>query len=198
MSDPVEAILRERVIAILRRVPDVDRVVDGLAAGGVRVLEITLDDPHALQYIARLARREDLVVGAGTVRTVAEADAAIAAGAAFCVSPATVPAVVERCLERGVPPLPGALTPTELERARALGAPLVKLFPASLGGPGYLRDILAPLGDLRVVPTGGIDAGNARAFLDAGARAVGAGGSLVRSADVEAAARELVRAVQGS
>ncbi|MGZ8695636.1 MAG: bifunctional 4-hydroxy-2-oxoglutarate aldolase/2-dehydro-3-deoxy-phosphogluconate aldolase, partial [Gaiellaceae bacterium] len=133
---------------------------------------------------------------AGRVRRPELGGPAGAAGAAACVAPARGPEVVERCLDRGVPVVPGALTPTEVERAWSLGAALVKLFPGSAVGPEYLRELLAPLADVPLIVTGGIDATNARAFLDAGAVAVGAGSSLTAAADVEAAARELVAAVR--
>ena len=142
----VTQVRAERVVAILRRVdPDrVDAVVDALVAGGVRIVEITLDSDDASGAIARLARRGDVLVAAGTVRTPADVDAAVDAGAALCVGPATRPAVVERCLARGVPAIPGAMTPSEVEEAWALGASLVKLFPAGTLGPGYVRDLRRP------------------------------------------------------
>jgi len=198
MEPVVERIRDERLVAILRRVPDPESVVDALARGGVRVIEITLDSDDAAAVIARLRRREDVSVIAGTVRRPEQVDEAVRAGAEACVSPGLVPEVVERCRSLGVPFVPGALTPTEVERAWSLGAALVKLFPGSAGGPGYLRELVAPLSDVPLIVTGGIDATNARAFLDAGAVAVGAGSSLTGAEDVEAAARELVAAVHGS
>ena len=148
--------------------------------------------------IARLRQRGGLSVIAGTVRRPEQVDEAVGAGAQACVSPALVPEVVERCRSLGVPLVPGALTPTEVERAWSLGAALVKLLPGSAAGPEYVRELVAPLSDIPLIVTGGIDSTNARAFLDAGAVAVGAGSSLTGAADVEAAARELVAAVQGA
>jgi 2-dehydro-3-deoxyphosphogluconate aldolase/(4S)-4-hydroxy-2-oxoglutarate aldolase len=186
----------ERALAVLRSVPGLDRVVEQLAAGGLRIVEVTLDSPGALASIAGLRERHpDLLVGAGTVRTPDQVEAAAAAGAAFCVAPGTVEAAIDRAHALGVPFVPGALTPSEVERAWALEPAAVKLFPASLGGPGYVRELLAPLGDLPLVVTGGVDAGNAADFLTAGAVAVGAGTSLARAADPKAAARALVAAV---
>jgi 2-dehydro-3-deoxyphosphogluconate aldolase/(4S)-4-hydroxy-2-oxoglutarate aldolase len=192
-----ERIREERVVAVLRGVEDLNRVVHALVAGGIGVVEVTLDSHDALRAIARLADRGDVTVLAGTVRRAEQVDDAVRAGAAACVAPAFVPAVVERCGELGVPAIPGALTPTEVEAAWGSGAALVKLFPASLGGPGYVRDLLAPLADVPLLVTGGVNAGNAAAFLEAGAVAVGAGSSLVHAADVEAEARRLVAAVRG-
>jgi 2-dehydro-3-deoxyphosphogluconate aldolase/(4S)-4-hydroxy-2-oxoglutarate aldolase len=188
----LDRIRAERVVAVLRRVPDVDSVVEALLAGGIRIIEITLDSDDALATIERLRARGDLTVLAGTVRTPQEAEAAVAAGAEVCVAPALVPEMVERCRGLGVPAVPGALTPSELEAARALGAELVKLFPGNLVGPGYVRDVLAPLTGVELIVTGGVDLTNARAFIEAGAVAVGVGSALTSAADVETQARKLV------
>jgi 2-dehydro-3-deoxyphosphogluconate aldolase/(4S)-4-hydroxy-2-oxoglutarate aldolase len=193
----VDRIRAERLVAILRRVPDPDGVVEALARAGFGVIEITLDADDALEVIARLRRRGDVSVIAGTVRRPEQVAPAVEAGAEACVSPGLVPEVVERCRELSVPVVPGALTPTEVELAWALGAALVKLFPGNAVGPGYVRELLAPLADVPLIVTGGIDAGNARGFLEAGAVAVGAGSALTGAADVEAAARRLVAAVAG-
>jgi 2-dehydro-3-deoxyphosphogluconate aldolase / (4S)-4-hydroxy-2-oxoglutarate aldolase len=188
----LDRIRAERVVAVLRRVPDVDSVVEALLAGGIRIIEITLDSDDALATIERLRARGDLTVLAGTVRTPQEAEAAVAAGAEVCVAPALVPEMVERCRGLGVPAVPGALTPSELEAARVLGAELVKLFPGNLVGPGYVRDVLAPLTGVELIVTGGVDLTNARAFIEAGAVAVGVGSALTSAADVETQARKLV------
>jgi 2-dehydro-3-deoxyphosphogluconate aldolase/(4S)-4-hydroxy-2-oxoglutarate aldolase len=105
--------------------------------------------------------------------------------------------MVERCRALGLPAIPGGLTPSELESARALGAELVKLFPGSLVGAGYVREVLAPLAGLQLLVTGGVDRSNAREFIDAGAVAVGVGSALTTAADVEAEARRVVAAVRG-
>jgi 2-dehydro-3-deoxyphosphogluconate aldolase/(4S)-4-hydroxy-2-oxoglutarate aldolase len=134
------------------------------------------------------------------------ATASIDAGAQFVVTPTTSPAVIRACVARGTPILSGALTPTEALTAHEAGASMVKLFPARFGGPQYLRDILAPLPFLRIVPTGGVGAENARAYIDAGAVAIGVGGSLitvqaVAQADwgrITAGARAVVEAIRGA
>jgi 2-dehydro-3-deoxyphosphogluconate aldolase/(4S)-4-hydroxy-2-oxoglutarate aldolase len=196
--DLADRLAAARVVAVLRAAREPERVVDAVVAGGITVVEITLDSPGAEQVIAAARERHpDVLVGAGTVRTAADVDRAVAAGAAFCVAPATVEETLERAAAAGVPMIPGALTPSEIERAVALGAPVVKLFPGSLGGPAYVRELRGPLSDVPLLITGGVDAGNARAFLDAGAIAVGAASSLARAADPEAAARELVAAARG-
>jgi 2-dehydro-3-deoxyphosphogluconate aldolase / (4S)-4-hydroxy-2-oxoglutarate aldolase len=183
----VERIRQERLVAILRRVDDIDRRVAELAENGVNVVEITLDSDGALDAI----RRHPGAL-AGTVRTVSQVDAAADAGAAAIVSPGFVPEVVARARELGLPAIPGALTPTEVEAAWQAGAALVKLFPAGLGGPRYVRDVLAPLGDVPLLVTGGVDSTNAVAFLEAGAVAVGVGSAL----DDPAEARRLVAALR--
>jgi 2-dehydro-3-deoxyphosphogluconate aldolase/(4S)-4-hydroxy-2-oxoglutarate aldolase len=188
----IERIRAERLVAILRRLPDVDTRVSALADAGFGVVEITLDDPDAPAAIERARLRGDVTVLAGTVRRADQVDLAATAGAEAVVSPAFVREVVERAAELGVPAVPGALTPTEVEAAWRAGAALVKLFPGSLGGPAYVRELLAPLADIPLLVTGGIDSRNARAFLDAGAIAVGAGSVLEDPAE----ARRLVEAVR--
>jgi 2-dehydro-3-deoxyphosphogluconate aldolase / (4S)-4-hydroxy-2-oxoglutarate aldolase len=194
-ASAVDRIGAERIVAILRRVADVEAVLAALAAGGIRIVEITLDSEDALETISRLRANRELTVLAGTVRTPSDAEAAAAAGAEACVAPALVPETVERCRELGVPAIPGALTPSEIEAALALGAPLVKLFPGRLLGPAYVRDLLAPLAGAPLIVTGGVSLANAREFLDAGAVAVGVGSALTAAADIEAEARRLVAAV---
>jgi 2-dehydro-3-deoxyphosphogluconate aldolase/(4S)-4-hydroxy-2-oxoglutarate aldolase len=194
----IERIRAERLLAVLRDVDEVDRVVESLVAGGIRVVEVTLDSRDALGAIERTRARGDVTVLAGTVRRAGQVDDAVLAGAEACVGPAFVPAVVERCLELGVPAIPGTLTPTEIETAWQAGAAMVKVFPGSVGGPGYVRQLLAPLADVPLLVTGGVTAKNAAEYLASGAVAVGAGSSLAASPDVEAQARRLVEAVRGT
>lgn len=187
----VEAIRAARLVAILRRAEDVDARVARLATAGLRVVEITLDSDDALAAIERTRSRGDVTVLAGTVRNAAQVDAAVAAGAEGIVAPGLSRAVVERAAALAVPAIPGALTPTEIQTAWNAGAALVKLFPARLGGPRYVSDVLAPLADVPLLVTGGVDATNARAFLDAGAVAVGVGSGLGSDAEL----RRLLAAV---
>jgi 2-dehydro-3-deoxyphosphogluconate aldolase / (4S)-4-hydroxy-2-oxoglutarate aldolase len=179
----IERIREARIVAVLRCVADVDAAVAQLATAGIALVEITLDSDDALAAI----RRHPGAL-AGTVRTPDQVDAAVEAGAAAVVSPTFVPEVVARARELRVPAIPGALTPTEVEGAWRAGATLVKLFPAALGGPRYVRDLLAPLSDVPLIVTGGIGASNARAFLDAGAIAVGTS-RIDDAADLVAAVR---------
>jgi 2-dehydro-3-deoxyphosphogluconate aldolase/(4S)-4-hydroxy-2-oxoglutarate aldolase len=174
----IETIRAARLVAILRRAAEADAEVARLAVAGVRVVEITLDSDDALGAIERARRRGDVTVLAGTVREPAQVDAAVSAGAEGIVAPSLSLAVLERAAALGAPSIPGALTPTEVETAWRAGAALVKLFPARLGGPRYVQNVLAPLTDVPLVATGGVDATNARAFLDAGAVAVGVGSGL--------------------
>jgi 2-dehydro-3-deoxyphosphogluconate aldolase/(4S)-4-hydroxy-2-oxoglutarate aldolase len=178
--------LTGRVVVILRarRGEHLDAVLDVLVESGVRSLEITLNTPGALAALRRAGTRygPEVTLGAGTVRTVAELEDAVAAGARFLVSPHTDPALAARAGEVGVPYLPGALTPTEIVAAWTAGAAAVKLFPARLGGPRYLRDLREPLGDIPIVPTGGVSADNVADWFAAGAVAVGVGGTLIGDA----------------
>jgi 2-dehydro-3-deoxyphosphogluconate aldolase/(4S)-4-hydroxy-2-oxoglutarate aldolase len=152
-----------------------------LAAGGVTAVEITLTTPGALEGIRDVARADlsGCIVGAGSVLDERSAREVLAAGAQFVVSPTFDDAVLRVCREANVPCMPGALTPRELLEAWRAGASLIKLFPASLVGPGYIRDVLAPLPFLRLVPSGGVSLENAAAWIQAGAAAVSVGGALV-------------------
>jgi 2-dehydro-3-deoxyphosphogluconate aldolase/(4S)-4-hydroxy-2-oxoglutarate aldolase len=174
--------LASGVIAVVR-LPEsagLRGVAAALAAGGVAAVEITLTTPGALEAIADLASQGgDCVIGAGTVLDEKDARNAIAAGARFVVSPTLDRGVVRYCRDQGVASLPGAFTPTELLEAWRAGAALVKLFPASALGPRYLREVLAPLPFLHVVPSGGVSLDNAGDWIRAGAAAVSVGGALV-------------------
>jgi len=182
MADP----LAGGVVAILRgrSASHLDAVLDVLVEAGIRSLEVTLTTPDALSAVRRAVDRfgSAATIGAGTVRTVADVSGAVDAGAAYLVSPHTDPVLAARARELGVAYLPGAFTPTEIVAAMAAGATAVKLFPARLGGPRYLRDIREPLPDVPIVPTGGVSAENAAEWFAAGAVAVGAGGSLIGDA----------------
>ncbi|WP_052664513.1 bifunctional 4-hydroxy-2-oxoglutarate aldolase/2-dehydro-3-deoxy-phosphogluconate aldolase [Nitriliruptor alkaliphilus] len=196
------------VIAVLRA-PSADhavRTVDALVAGGVTGVEITYSTPDACTAIERIATEygNDVQLGAGTVLTAGQARDAVAAGARFLVSPGTDPAVAEAMLDTGATVLLGALTPSEVMTAVRLGAHAVKVFPASLGGPTYLRSLRGPFPDVPLVPTGGVNVANIGDWLAAGAVAVGAGGELCsatamaagRWAEIEATARQFAEAHQ--
>lgn len=178
------------VVAVLRAATadGAVRAVEALAAGGVRAVEITFSTPEAPAVIAELRARhgDGLVLGAGTVLEPEQAEAAAAAGAAFLVSPGLDDDVAPAMVATGAATLLGALTPTEVLRARRLGAHAVKIFPGSLAGPGYLRALRGPFPDLMLMPTGGVCAANVPEWLAAGAFAVGAGGELASAAAIAA------------
>lgn len=145
-------------VVALGRADDALVLAEGLLAGGLPIAEITFRTAAAADAIALLSERHpDLLVGAGTVLSVRQADDAIAAGARFVVSPGFNPAVVDHCLERDVPMLPGVLTPTEIDQLLARELHVAKLFPAGpVGGVAYLRAIAAPYPMMGFVPTGGV------------------------------------------
>jgi 2-dehydro-3-deoxyphosphogluconate aldolase/(4S)-4-hydroxy-2-oxoglutarate aldolase len=182
------AIGASRLIAIVRAdaAEDASLAVQALAEGGVRVAEISLTTPGALEAIAHLAGNlgDGQLVGAGTVRTLRDAERAVGAGAGFLVSPNLDDDVIAWARSHDILHLPGALTPTEVARALAEGAPLIKLFPAGWPGPDYVRELLAPFPEARLVPTGGVSAANVGGFLQAGAYAVAVGSALVSPAAI--------------
>jgi 2-dehydro-3-deoxyphosphogluconate aldolase / (4S)-4-hydroxy-2-oxoglutarate aldolase len=145
----------------------------------VRIVEVTLESERSLWIISRVRERAGVTAAAGTVRSARDVDRAAEAGAEILFCPTTRPETVARALERDVPIVPAALTPREIEAAWALGPAAVKLFPGSVGGPDYVRAVRAPLGDVPLVVTGGVDASTAPEFLRAGALAVGTGSSVV-------------------
>jgi 2-dehydro-3-deoxyphosphogluconate aldolase/(4S)-4-hydroxy-2-oxoglutarate aldolase len=152
-----------------------------LLEGGITRLEFTLTNQKAIDTVAEVRREfgDRLVVGVGTVLDVAQARASIDGGAQFLVTPVLLPDVIALCNERDIPIACGAYTPTEIWTAWNLGADVVKVFPASQLGPGYIKDVLAPLPDLRLVPTGGVNLETCGAFLAAGAYTVATGSQLV-------------------
>ena len=169
-----------RLLGIIRYrdAGDVDGALGALVRGGIGLVEVTLDTPGALDAVER-GRRSGWTIGVGTVLEPDQVDRSVDAGAAFVVTPGLVPGVVERAHELGVDIVPGAFTPTEVIAAHAMGVTAVKLFPASTGGPGYLRALLGPLAGVRLVPTGGIAIEEAGAYLAAGSACVGLGSALV-------------------
>jgi 2-dehydro-3-deoxyphosphogluconate aldolase/(4S)-4-hydroxy-2-oxoglutarate aldolase len=183
MSHPLLPVLRRA-----RVVPVVRTSTAALAAtacawlreAGMTVLEITLTTPDAVALIREFAAEPGLLVGAGTVPDEAAAEACLAAGARFLVTPWVDPAVIALARAAGACAMPGAMTPTEIRAALAAGADVVKIFPASsAGGPAHVKAVRAVFPDVAFCPTGGVDAANAPAYLAAGAAFVGIGGKLV-------------------
>ncbi|QKW17730.1 bifunctional 4-hydroxy-2-oxoglutarate aldolase/2-dehydro-3-deoxy-phosphogluconate aldolase [Kitasatospora sp. NA04385] len=184
-DDLIESLRARRLLAIVRGT-DPDAALDTVLAlfrGGVTLVEVSLTTVGALTVIerARAALGEGAALGAGTVLTPADARDAAAAGASFAVTPG-VTAALDQARESGLPVLAGVATPTEVALALAEGATALKLFPASLGGPGYLKALRDPFPAAHFVPVGGVDARAAAAFLAAGALAVGVGGPLIGAA----------------
>ena len=154
---------------------------DAIKAGGVRVIEVTMTTPGALGVIEEATQRygDEVLFGAGSVLDTETARAAILAGAGFVVAPTLKVEMVELCNRYSIPVMPGIMTPTEALTAWEAGADMVKLFPASFGGPAMIKAIRAPLPQLEIVPVGGVDLDTAAEFIRMGAAALGVGSSLV-------------------
>jgi len=157
------------------------KIASAIKEGGIDVIEVSVVTPGALDAIHTISEKfgEEVVTGVGTVLDAETARAAILRGAEFVVSPTLNEEVIKICKRYGKISVPGALTPTEILTAWENGADIVKVFPARLVGPRYFKDILAPLPQVRLLPTGGVDLNNAGEFIKAGAVAVAVGGSLV-------------------
>lgn len=171
-----------KLVAIIRGASpdDVLKIGNALYEGGVKCLEVTLNSPNALVAIESIAKKMEgrLLVGAGTVLTAIEAQAAIRAGARFIISPVLSPEVIEATKQAGAVSIPGAYTPTEIFNAYTSGGDIIKVFPGS-AGPGFIKEILAPLPHIPLMPTGGISIDNIKEFKNSGAVAFGIGKSLV-------------------
>jgi len=180
----LQHLLRNKIVAIIRgAVPgDVLQIAMALHEGGVRCLEVTLNSENALQVIENIAHHMQgkLEVGAGTVLTGAEAADAVAAGAKFIISPIMNTDVIRKTKELGAVSIPGAFTPTEIFNAYNTGADIIKVFPGT-SGAGFIKEVLAPLPHIPLMPTGGISLQNIHEFKNAGAVAFGIGKSLVNT-----------------
>ncbi|WP_297886864.1 bifunctional 4-hydroxy-2-oxoglutarate aldolase/2-dehydro-3-deoxy-phosphogluconate aldolase [uncultured Halorubrum sp.] len=179
--DSVERIAETGVIAILRgvSVEDAPDVAAAVTEGGVAALEITADTPNVTAAIEAVADRVDAAVGVGTVLDAETARAAQLAGAEFVVTPTVNRAVIRTANRYGTPIAAGAYTPTEALDAFEAGADFVKVFPAKTGGPAHVAALGGPLSQIPLVPTGGVSADNAGAYVEAGAAAVGVGSAIV-------------------
>lgn len=193
----LETLRASRLLAIIRlrqtHHPDtLLKALDALAAGGIRLAEITIDTPHALTVLKHYQQRPpvahqvgQLHVGVGTVTHAAQLAEVRSSHASFIVTPVYVPKVITTAKEAGLGVLCGALTPTEIFSAFAAGADAVKVFPASSMGANYFKQVAAPLADIPLVAVGGVSADNARDYLSAGAVAVAAGSALVSDSLIE-------------
>jgi 2-dehydro-3-deoxyphosphogluconate aldolase/(4S)-4-hydroxy-2-oxoglutarate aldolase len=182
--DTLSSLKESGVVAVIRTdTPnDLVAVARALLRGGVRFVEITMTVPGALAIIAEAAAQlkgEGVHIGAGTVLDGATARAAVQAGASFVVSPGFDLETIRVCQTYGVLCMPGALTPTEVLHAWKNGADVVKIFPADIGGPEYIKTLKEPLPQIELMPTKGVNFETAGAFLKSGAIAVGAGSTLV-------------------
>lgn len=182
-------VLQGGIVAVIRATSG-EQLVDvarALLAGGVEVMEVTFTVPRATRVLERVADDlgDQILLGAGTVLDSETARAAILAGAEFIVSPNTSVDVIRVCRRYGKLAMPGAFTPTEVVTAFEAGADVVKIFPCDVGGPQYLKALHGPLPQIPLMPTGGITLENAQAYLEAGACALGVGGSMVERKAVE-------------
>jgi len=182
-TDKLNLIRETGVIAIMRAQSSAQLIAaaDAIKAGGVRVIEVTMTTPGALDVIAEATHRygDAVLFGAGSVLDAETARAAILAGAGFIVAPTLTLDVIALCNRYSIPVMPGCFTPTEMLTAWEAGADMVKLFPAEIGGPALVKAIRAPLPQLEIVPVGGVDLNTAADFIRNGAAALGVGSSLV-------------------
>ena len=201
-------VLERGIVAILRSPSGemLGDVAEALLAGGVDVLEITFTVPRAHEVLERVADRlgDKILLGAGTVLDAQTARTALLAGAEFIVAPTVNRKVIQLCRRYDKMVMPGALTPTEVLAAWEAGADIVKVFPSDFTGPGYLKALLGPLPQVRLMPTGGVNLQTAADFLRAGACALGIGGALADPkviaakdfAKIESLARQYVEIVK--
>ncbi len=179
MSQPFDQTLFDAlpIVGIMRNFPParLQPVVEVYQSAGLSTLEITMNSEGAVQTIKNLRERwgDKMNIGAGTVVTTEDLEAALDAGAQFIVAPIVSKAVIKTCAKRAVPVFPGAMTPTEIYKAWYWGATMVKVFPARTFGPAYIKDVLEPLNKLKLLPTGGVSPENFADFLKAGAAGVG-------------------------
>jgi len=184
-QDAINYLIDKCIVAVVRADTggdDLVRVVEAVAAGGVHCIEVTMTTPGALQCIetasAKLAGA-DVLLGVGTVLDAETCRMAILAGAEYVVTPTLSVPVIEMARRYGKPIAAGAYTPTEILTAWEAGSDFVKVFPASIGGPDYIKAIKGPLPQIPLIPTGGVEVDNVATFLKAGAAALGVGGNLV-------------------
>ena len=184
----VETIRMDRIIAVVRTPTEESarKLIDAYARGGLRLIEVTLTTPGALEIIRDLSGGADLCVGAGTVMSADLAGAVIEAGGKYIIAPHTDPETIRFCKDRSTPVIPGTLTPSEVARAWSLRPDFVKVFPiAAMGGARYLRLFRGPLPDAPIIPTGGVQLDDVEGLFDAGAVAIGVSDGLATAEDVK-------------
>ena len=185
LMNPLAHILEHKLVAIVRGADPKSllHIAQALHAGGVRTMEVTLNSPGALASIEEISRAMagQLLVGAGTVLDPETARAALLAGARFIISPTLNKKTIRLTKRYGAVSIPGAYTATEILKAYEYGGDIIKVFPASAGGPGYFKDIAGPLPFIPLMPTGGVSLENIQDFKEAGAKAFGLGSALVNT-----------------
>ncbi len=179
----LDIIAKSKIVAIVRLddLSAAGNITDALIAGGIRAIEFTLTNEAAAPTIAEIVNLVDdsVAIGAGSVINADQVRAVAEAGAQFVVSPVCKREVIDACRALDLPTMPGAFTPSEIQQAWEWGADVVKVFPANHLGKRYIKDVMAPLPHLRLMPTGGVNADNLREFLDFGAFALGVGSALI-------------------
>lgn len=189
-SEILQQLIDGGVVAVIRLADakKLQKVIKAIAKGGVRAIEITMTVPNAVEMIREMARAPsaDILLGAGTVTDRQTAAKVIEAGAKFVVGPILDLQIIKECHERDTVVIPGCYTPTEIFTAWNAGADIVKIFPATSLGPGFVKDLRGPFPDIRVMPTGGVSIDNVGEWIKAGAVAVGVGSDLLDKKAIEA------------
>ncbi|WP_408009302.1 bifunctional 4-hydroxy-2-oxoglutarate aldolase/2-dehydro-3-deoxy-phosphogluconate aldolase [Pseudalkalibacillus sp. A8] len=186
----IDKLKKDKVVVIFRKVPQdtLRPMIDLLLKHGLKIMEVTLDSPAALDSIHSLKKEygDEIVLGAGTVTIVDEVKAAQESGAEFIISPHVDRKVIQATKEKGLYSIPGAMTPTEIYEAQSSGADMIKIFPASTLGPDYIKQLRGPFSNLSFMATGGINENNSEAFLKNGAAALGIGSALTKLGEKDA------------
>ncbi|GAE33741.1 bifunctional 4-hydroxy-2-oxoglutarate aldolase/2-dehydro-3-deoxy-phosphogluconate aldolase [Halalkalibacter akibai] len=210
MNHLLQEIQDNGIVAIIRgaKPENILSIAKALREGGVKTLEITVETPQVLKLIEQVSQElDDVIVGAGTVLDPETARAAIMAGAKFIFSPTVNVETIRLTKRYGVISIAGALTPTEILTAYENGSDIIKVFPANVFGPGYLKDVHGPLPHIPLMPTGGISLANIKEYIQAGGVAAGLGSALVDTkkeindtylAELTAKSKEYVEAVQAA
>lgn len=182
MDSILQEIQKKKIITIIRsnHIESIDKIVESLYTGGIRIIEITMNTPDALQKIEEIKKKfPDVCIGAGTVLDGETARLAILSGASFLLTPALSESVIKVANRYNVPVIPGVFTPTEILKAYELGAKVVKIFPVGTLGPKYIKELKGPFSHIDMVPVGGVTVDTISDFLKAGSFAFGIGSSMV-------------------
>lgn len=173
------------ILGILRAFDEVpvEDFVESIVASGLKTIEIAMNSDSAASLISRAVKsaRGRLTIGAGTVLTMDTLKIALGSGATFIVMPVLIEDVTEYCAGHQIPAFPGAMTPREIYNAWQAGATMVKVFPSSVLGPSFIKEVKAPLGDIELLACGGVNADNIKSYFDSGASAVAFGASIFRN-----------------